>query len=88
MELESSLRDTNTFVNVVHNAVYNKDWEEEIIMRIARKLAQLPVDINLMFGLFTQGQRNCTKSDFKHVVLHRLNLGKTGMEERELDLIF
>ena len=41
-----------------------------------------------MFGIFTQGQRTCSKSDFKHVVLHRLNLGKTGMEERELELIF
>ena len=66
---------------------YNKEWEEDVVMRIARKLGSLHCDIELIFGIFTQGQRNCTKEDFKHCCLHRLNLRADGMTERELDLL-
>ena len=75
----------------VHKAAqemnYNKEWEEDVVMRIARKLGSLHCDIELIFGIFTQGQRNCTKEDFKHCCLHRLNLRADGMTERELDLL-
>ena len=55
-------------------------------MQIARKLAPLNCEIDLMFGIFSQGQRNCTKEDFKHTCLQRLRLAKDGMQERELDI--
>lgn len=66
---------------------YNKEWETDVVMRISRKLASLNCDIELIFGIFSQGQRNCTKEDFKHCALNRLNLKKDGMTERELDLL-
>ena len=56
-------------------------------MRIARKLATLNCDIELLFGIFSQGKRNCTKEDFNHCALNRLNLRKDGMTERELELL-
>ena len=55
-------------------------------MQIARKLAPLNCEIDLMFGIFSQGQRNCTTEDFKHTCLQRLRLAKDGMQERELDI--
>ena len=88
MDLENMDRDQTSFFQVVDQSMYSKNWEKEVIMKIARKLATLPCDIELMFGIFTQGSRNVTKVNFKHTVLHRLNLIKQGMTERELDLIF
>jgi len=48
-------------------------------MQIALKLAPLNCEIELMFGIFSQGQRNCTKEDFKHTCLQRLRLARDGM---------
>ena len=41
----------------------------------------------MMFGIFSQGKRNCTKEDFKHTCLQRLKLGNDGLNERELDVV-
>ena len=57
-------------------------------MQIARKLAPLNCEIELMFGIFSQGQRNCTKEYFKHTCLQRLRLLRDGMSEREIDIFF
>lgn len=38
-----------------------------------------------MFGIFSNGGRTCTKEDFKHCLLHRLNLN-AELSERELDV--
>ena len=58
-----------------------------MIMRIARKLAQLQCDVGIMFGIFSKGQPVCTRENFKHCCLTRLNLGTDGLTERELDLL-
>jgi len=55
-------------------------------MHIARKLAPLNCEVELMFGIFSQGQKSCTKSDFKHTCLNRLRLMKDGVQEREIDI--
>jgi len=67
--------------------MYSKEFEQEVTMQIARKLAPLKCEIAMMFGIFSQGKRNCTKEDFKHTCLQRLKLGSDGMNERELDVL-
>ena len=74
------------FMKHSHDLVFTKEFEQEIIMQIARKLAPLNCEIELMFGIFSQGQRNCTKEDFKHTCLNRLRLLRDGLQERELDI--
>ena len=32
---------------------YNKEWEHDVVMKIARKLAALNCEIELMFGIFS-----------------------------------
>lgn len=56
-------------------------------MTIARKLAPLNCDIELMFGIFSHGQRNCTKADFKYTCLNKLRLLRDGVQEREIDIL-
>lgn len=34
---------------------YNKQWESELIMRISRRLARLPGDVEMLFGVFSRG---------------------------------
>jgi len=64
---------------------YNKQWENEIIYKIATKLAKFPVDIETIFGVFSRGQKTASKEDFKYCVLNRLNL-KKEISDREIDL--
>lgn len=52
-----------------------------MIMKIAMKLAGLPCEIEFLFGIFSNGQRNCTKEDFSHCCLNRLNLRKDVTEK-------
>ena len=88
MDLETVRQES--LYNVVKAAQelhYNKEWEQDVVMRIARKLSTLNCDIELLFGIFSRGQRSCTKEDFKHCCLSRLNLRKENMTERELDLL-
>jgi len=69
----------------VHDLQYNKEWEDDVIMRVARKLSTLPCDTDLLFGIFTHGQKNCTKEDFAYCCLNKLNLRKE-IAPREMDL--
>ena len=85
MELEAAANE-NLFFKSAQDLVYNKEFETEIINQIARKLAPLNCEIELMFGIFSQGQRSCTKQDFKHTCLQRLKLARDGMTEREVDV--
>ena len=78
MALESA-QSENLFQKAATDLIYSKEFEQDIIMQIARKLAPLNCEIELMFGIFSQGQRNCTKEDFKHTCLQRLRLAKDGM---------
>ena len=64
---------------------YGKEWESELILRIAKPLAKLNVDVGLLFGVFSRGNRTCTKEDFKYCCLERLGL-RTEISEREIDL--
>ena len=85
MSLESA-QNENLFTKAANDLIYSKEFEQEIIMQIARKLAPLNCEIELMFGVFSQGQRNCTTEDFKHTCLQRLRLARDGVQERELDI--
>ena len=88
MDLQQIQQDTLFHtVRAAQELHYNKQWEQDVVMRIARKLATLNCEIGLMFGIFSQGQRNCTHENFKHCCLNRLNLRKEGLTERELDLL-
>lgn len=88
MELEvMKAEGAATLARAANSLMYSKEWEQEIVMQIARKLASLNCEIEMMFGLFSQGARNCTKEDFKHVCLHRLRLSADGLSERELDMV-
>ena len=53
--------------------------------RIARKLAKFPGSPELLFGIFSRGQKTVTKEDFKYTCLRRLQL-KTEITEREIDM--
>ena len=64
---------------------YNKQWENELIYRVAKRLAKLPGDVEMLFGVFGKGQRTVTKEDFKYTCLKRLQLGK-DVSEREMDM--
>ena len=86
MSLEQA-QGENLFSKAAHDLVYSKQFEDEIVKQISKKLAPLNCEIELMFGLFSQGQRNCTKEDFKHTCLQRLRLEKDGLTERELDIL-
>ena len=47
---------TESMTNIVKAAQelhYNKEWEQDVVMRIARKLATLNCDIELIFGIFS-----------------------------------
>ena len=88
MDLQQIQQDTLFHtVKAAQELHYNKEWEHDVVMRIARKLAALNCEIELMFGIFSQGNRNCTHENFKHCCLNRLNLGREGLTERELDLL-
>ena len=54
MDLEVAQND-GLFFKATQDLVYSKRFEQEIIMHIARKLAPLNCDIELMFGIFSQG---------------------------------
>ena len=80
-----STRDEGLWQKMSTDLLNRKKFEKDIIMQIARKLAPLNCEIDLMFGIFSQGQRNCTKEDFKHTCLHRLRLERDGkLSERHL----
>ena len=68
--------------------IYTQEFEKGIIEQIARKLAALTCEVSLMYGIFSQGRRNCTSKDFKHTCLHRLGLAHDGVTERELEVFF
>ena len=65
---------------------YNSQFEKNIIMHIAMRLSKLSIDVELMFGIFSRGQRSCTREDFKYCCLHRLDL-KNKISERELEML-
>lgn len=67
------------------NLHFNKEWEQDIIAKIAGKLAPFNCEVNLLFGIFSQGQRTCTKEDFSYCCLNRLGL-KTSITKKEMDL--
>ena len=64
---------------------YNKQWEADLIYRIAKRLAKLPGDVEMLFGVFSRGQKTVTKEDFKYTCLKRLQLSK-DITEREIDM--
>lgn len=72
-------------INDVTELHYGKEWESDLILRIARPLAKFNVEISLLFGVFSRGMRTCTKEDFKYCCLTRLGL-RTEISEREIDL--
>lgn len=86
MDLETIAQE-KVFGKSAQELAYSKEWESEVIMQISRKLATLNCDIELIFGVFSQGQRSCTKANFKHTCINRLRLTKDGLTERELDLL-
>ena len=65
---------------------YNKEWEDEIVNIIANRLAKQNCSIDLLFGIFSNSMRTATKEDFKHCLLHRLNLNQE-ISEKEIDLL-
>ena len=54
-------------------------------MRIAKRLAKLPGEIDMVFGVFSRGQKTVTKEDFKYTCLKRLQLAKE-ISDREIDM--
>lgn len=54
-------------------------------MRIAKRLATLPGEIDMVFGVFSRGQKTVTKEDFKYTCLKRLQLAKE-ISDREIDM--
>ena len=48
-------------------------------------LARFPGDVEILFGIFSRGQKSVTKEDFKHTCLKRLQLNKE-ITEREMDM--
>jgi len=64
---------------------YNKQWELEIIQRIARRVAKIPGEVDMVFGVFSRGQKTVTKEDFKYTCLKRLQMSKE-ISEREIDM--
>jgi hypothetical protein len=67
---------------------YGKEWESDLILRIARALVKCnkqEIPVGLLFGVFSRGMRTCTKEDFKYCCLVTLGL-KSEVSERELDL--
>ena len=64
---------------------YNKQWEQELVMRIARRLARLPGEVEMMFGVFSRGLKTVSKEDFKYTCLRRLQLAKE-VSEREIEM--
>ena len=53
---------------------YNKQWENDLVYRISKRLARLPGDVETLFGVFARGQKSVAKEDFKYTCLKRLQL--------------
>ena len=54
MDLEMQQQE-GLFAKASQDLVFSKEFEREIVMTIARKLAPLNCEIELMFGIFSQG---------------------------------
>jgi len=85
MDLEPDKAETD-WMAVAQQVRQTKEWETDIIMRIARRLAPVDCDIELMFGIFSRGERTCTHEDFKYCCLERLRL-KDEISWQELDVL-
>jgi hypothetical protein len=64
---------------------YNASWEKDLIYRIAKRLASIPGEVELHFGVFARGQKTVTKEDFKYTCLKTLRLS-SEITEREMDM--
>ena len=73
-------------IQATQKQAFNSGWEKDVVMRVARKLGRLSIDVELMFGIFSRGTKSCTREDFKYCCLQRLNL-KNEISERELDML-
>jgi hypothetical protein len=76
----------DTMARTATNMQYSKEWEDEVVGIIASKLAKQNCSIDLLFGIFSNSMRTATKEDFKHCILHRLNLNQE-ISEKEIDLL-
>lgn len=57
-----------------------------MINAIATKLGRKPIEIDVLFGLFSRGQDVCDYEDFKYTCLYRLNLKReSGLDEDDLN---
>lgn len=81
-----NLKKSANDVKQIEQQSFTASWEEDVIMRIARKLGRLSIDVHLMFGIFSRGGRICTREDFKYCCLQRLDL-KSEISEREVDML-
>lgn len=64
---------------------YNKQWENDLIYKISKRLAKFPGEIEMLFGIFSKGQKTVTKEDFKYTLMRRLQL-RNEISEKEIDM--
>lgn len=85
MDLDGHL--TGAGLGSAVNLAYNQQWEDDIVYRIALKLAKFPVgeSIELLFGIFTSGSKTVDRETFKMVIRRKLQL-KDEISEKELDI--
>lgn len=84
--MDAEFMPSETGMGVKQGLPYNKQWETDVIYKIALKLAKFPVEtIELLFGIFARGQKTVTKEDFKYQVLNRLQM-KNDLTDKELEI--
>ena len=69
IDLESDAPRAESIAKLTQQLTYNQEWERDLIMRIARKVARINAETSLIFGIFSRGQRSVTKEDFKYCCL-------------------
>lgn len=67
------------------NVNYNAAWEKDLIFRIAHKLAKFDLkNMELIFSVFSSGDKSVFKGDFKDKLLRGLGMQKV-ISSNELD---
>ena len=61
-------------VKSAQSKTYSDEWATDVIRKIAFKLGRLSIGIPLMFGIFSRGSKSCSREDFTHCCLRRLDL--------------
>ena len=69
----------------MENQTLNQKIYMDVINKISKKLCKRNIDVELMFGIFSRGQKLCSFEDFKYCCMQRLGL-KQDLHENDINI--